>query len=252
MDKWENDLKNDVYSMEEEIEAYLSTILLPAASQNQHVSQSMQSMPNMPPLEYSESSPGINVDNNLLNELNETALENQVSQVSLISLEQQNVGPSPIQSSQNTTQFNPALKTSSHCFDAWIDDLTEFNEIVFPKSSQAVSVSDVLYKLEASRDKPTIKLPKFGGNALSYGNFIDRFKIHIHDKPHLSDDMLMIQLKMHVTGDAERAISGLESKGVMYATALKILLCMRKEQLGQPSTIACCLVNRQRKQNPTK
>ena len=50
----------------------------------------------------------------------------------------------------------------------------------------------------------------------------------------------MIQLKMHVTGDAERAISGLGSKGVMYATALKIL----REQFGQPSTIARSLVNR--------
>ena len=52
--------------------------------------------------------------------------------------------------------------------------------------------------------------------------------------------MRMIQLKMHVSGDAERAISGLGSKGVMYATALKIL----KEQFGQPSMIARSLVNR--------
>jgi hypothetical protein len=108
-----------------------------------------------------------------------------------------------------------------------------------PKSSQSVSVADALYKLEASKDIPTIKLPKFCGNALFYANFIDRFKIHIHDKPYLTDDMRMIQLKMHVTGDAERAISGLGSKGVMYATALKIL----KEQFGQPSTIARSLVN---------
>ena len=51
--------------------------------------------------------------------------------------------------------------------------------------------------------------------------------------------MRMIQLKMHVTGDAERAISRLGSKGFMYVTALKIL----KEQFGQPSTIARSLVN---------
>lgn len=75
-----------------------------------------------------------------------------------------------------------------------------------------ISVAEALYKLEASKDIPTIKLVKFNGNPLSYGEFIDRFKIHIHDKPHLTDDMRTIQLKMHVTGDADRAISGLGSK----------------------------------------
>jgi hypothetical protein len=44
---------------------------------------------------------------------------------------------------------------------------------------------------------------------------------------------------MHVTGDAEKAISGLSSKGVMYATALKTI----KEQFGQPSVIVRALVN---------
>lgn len=56
----------------------------------------------------------------------------------------------------------------------------------------------------------------------------------------LTDDVRMIQLKMHVTGDTERSISGLGSKGAMYATALKTL----KEQFGQPSVIACALINR--------
>ena len=44
---------------------------------------------------------------------------------------------------------------------------------------------------------------------------------------------------MHVGGDAERAISGLGSKGIMYVTALRTI----KEQFGQPSVIACALVN---------
>ena len=46
------------------------------------------------------------------------------------------------------------------------------------------------------------------GNPLEYADFSDRFKIHIHDKAHISDDMRMIQLRMHLTGEAERAISG--------------------------------------------
>ena len=93
--------------------------------------------------------------------------------------------------------------------------------------------------MKASRDIPNITLTKFSGDSLDYADFIDRFKIHIHDKPHLNDDMRMIQLKMHVGSDAERAISGLGSKGTMYATALRTI----KEQFGQPSVIARALVN---------
>ena len=45
---------------------------------------------------------------------------------------------------------------------------------------------------------------------------------------------------MLLKGEAERAISGLGSKGIMYATALKCL----KEQFGQPSVIARAVVNK--------
>ena len=58
--------------------------------------------------------------------------------------------------------------------------------------------------------------------------------MHIHDKPHLTDDVRMVQLRMHLTSNAERAVSGLGSRGIMYATALKTL----KGQFGQPSAIA--------------
>ena len=244
LDKWENELANDVYSIEEEVEQYLSTFSLSGASQTQSPSttENMQSMQDMPPLEGPEIQPVTNADNNLVSEVhvvsqgNETSQINEAPSVPTV-LEQSSLNPISVSSTPNV---NPAPSVNSRPFDAWIDDLTEFNETVLPESTQAVSVADALYKLEASRDIPTIKLPKFSGNALSYADFIDRFKIHIHDKPHLTDDMRMIQLKMHVSGDAERAIWGLGSKGVMYATALKIL----KEQFGQPSMIARSLVNR--------
>ena len=45
---------------------------------------------------------------------------------------------------------------------------------------------------------------------------------------------------MLLKGEAERAISGVASKGIMYATALKGL----KEQFGQPSVIARAVVNK--------
>ena len=56
----------------------------------------------------------------------------------------------------------------------------------------------------------------------------------------LKDDTRMVQLRMHVTGDAERTISGLGLRGVMYATALKTL----KENFGQPSVIARAFIRK--------
>jgi hypothetical protein len=123
----------------------------------------------------------------------------------------------------------------------WIDELTEFEEtkITSKVDSSQVSIEDALMKLEAKRDIPNVILSKFSGDTLGYTYFIDRFMIHIHDKSHLTDDTRMIQLKMHVSHDAERAISGLGSKGIMYATALRTI----KEQFGQPSVIARALIN---------
>ena len=132
----------------------------------------------------------------------------------------------PLKSTNNKAppvECSLAGKTSS--FDHWIDELTEFEETkIAPKVGGAqVSIEDALIKLEANRDIPNVVLSKFSGDPLGYADFIDRFKIHIHDKPHLTDDVRMIQLKMHTTDDAERAISGLGSKGTMYATALKTI-----------------------------
>ena len=56
----------------------------------------------------------------------------------------------------------------------------------------------------------------------------------------LKDDTRMVQLRMHVTGDAEHTISGLGLRGVMYATALKTL----KENFGQPSVIARAFIRK--------
>ncbi|XP_032229429.1 uncharacterized protein LOC116612993 [Nematostella vectensis] len=100
-----------------------------------------------------------------------------------------------------------------------------------------MSIADALYKLEASKDIPTVALTKFDRNPLDYADFVDKFKIH--DKNYLSNNIRMIQLKMHLAGEAERCIAGLGSNGVMYATALKTL----KDQFGQASVIARALVN---------
>jgi hypothetical protein len=100
--------------------------------------------------------------------------------------------------------------SSPQSFDTWIDNLVEFKETILVEFKETeMSIAEALYKLEASKDIPTVKLIKYDGKSLTYVEFIERFKLHIHDKPHLSDDMRMVQLKMHLIGNAERAVSGL-------------------------------------------
>lgn len=126
-------------------------------------------------------------------------------------------------------------------FDVWIDDLVEFQETVLPAAvATNLTIGEALLKSEANKDISSITIPDVNGDPLSYTDFLDHFKIHIHDKSHLTDDARMIQLRMRIKGKAERALAGLGSKGIMYATALKSL----KEQFGQPSVIARAVVNK--------
>ena len=69
---------------------------------------------------------------------------------------------------------------------------------------------------------------------------IEQFKIHIHKKCHLTDDIHMVQLKMCVTSNAAHTISGLGSQEITYATAFKTL----KGHFGQPSIIARTFISK--------
>jgi hypothetical protein len=113
-------------------------------------------------------------------------------------------------------------------------------ETALPTKASEMSIAEALYKLEACKDIPNVKLIEYDCNPLTYVEFMERFKLHIHNKPHLSDDVRMVQLKMHLVGNAKRAVVGLGSQGKMYATALKTL----KEQFGQPSVIARAYINK--------
>ena len=126
------------------------------------------------------------------------------------------------------------ILSSPQSFDSWIDNLVEFKETILSTEVSKMSITQALYKLEASKDVPSIKMIKYDGDPLGYIEFIECFKLLIHNKPpHLLDDIRMAQLKMHVTRKAERTISGLGLHSKMYVTALKTI----KEQFGQPSVI---------------
>ena len=74
-------------------------------------------------------------------------------------------------------------------FDAWIDDLVEFQETVLPAAvTTNLTIVEALLKLEANKDILSITIPDFDGDPLSYMHLVDHFKIHIHDKTHLTDD----------------------------------------------------------------
>ena len=98
----------------------------------------------------------------------------------------------------------------------------------------------MLYKLEGSKDIPSIKLVPYNGSPLQYVEFVKQFTIHIYDKLHLKDDTRMVQLRMDVTGDTEHTLSGLGSQGIMYLRGLKML----KENFDQPSIIARALIRK--------
>lgn len=155
------------------------------------------------------------------------------------------INSSQEQSSMNVSNYVTRSPVTAqypivHSFDGWIDELEEFQETCLPGAEREMSVAGALYKLEASKDIPILKLTAFNRNPLRYVEFIEQFKIHIHEKRHLTDDMLVVQLKIHVTGGALRTISGLGSQGIIYATALKTL----KDHFGQPSVIARAFINK--------
>jgi len=76
-------------------------------------------------------------------------------------------------------------------------------------------------QLGASKDIPIIKMVPISESPKQYLELVKQFRIHIPDQLHLKDDMQMVQLRMHVTGDTECTISGLGSQGMMYPTALR-------------------------------
>jgi len=221
LDKWESELSNDFYTIGEKVEDY-------KVESGNIVTRSQK------------KKSAIEVDNNDADEIqtekSPPPSQSEKIQNSKTPAEQQSV--SETEKKSDTLQSRKVVNTG--VVDQWIDDLVEFEETVLPTHEGELTLIDAIYRMEANRDIPSVKLITFDGSALKYVDFIESFKIHIHDKRNLTDDMRMIQLKMHLTGEANRSIDGLGSSGVMYATALKTL----KIQYGQKSVIARAFMSR--------
>ncbi|CAB4030163.1 Hypothetical predicted protein [Paramuricea clavata] len=248
MDEWEDILTNDVYDIEEMVETFLLSLSVsehanPMSSTSEQilepeVNSNIESAGGNAPVSHEE------VEGASIHETEASGSAQSVtnSDKTVSNAENlQNIACNSVTDELDCpkSKINPNL-SSPQSFDTWIDNLIEFEETVLPTKVSQMSIAEALYKLESSKDIPSIVLIKYDGNPLTYVEFIERFKLHIHDRPHLSDDLRMVQLKMHLIGNAERAISGLGSQGTMYATALKTL----KEQFGQPSVIARAYINK--------
>ena len=251
LDQWENDLANDVSSTEE---VEVSSIVLEENEVNttgsvedaSHASNTSASVGDTnhssnaddstgkarhasngsdanSSVRNSGQSSGTNVSANSqvqpvpVHDL--TLVENHAGHTSTNNVEAQqaiNTSKQPPVSHEVTLNVAPKGKLEhARSFDFWIDDLYESQEAVLPKSDAGnFTIANVLFKLEANNDISSIQLPSFDGGPLSYTYFIDQFKIHIHEKVHLKHDTQMIQLRMLLKSKAERAISGLRSKGI--------------------------------------
>ena len=229
LDQWENNLANDVSSIEE---VEVSSIVLEENQVNTTGSVEDASHASNTSASVGDTNHSSNPDNSIgkashasnASGANSSVGNSGQSSGTNVSANSK-VQPVPVQdltlvenhaahTSTNNVEAQQAIKTSkqppvSHeatlnvapkgkpeharSFDFWIDHLFESQETVLPKSNAGnFTTANVLFKLEANNDISSIKLPSFDGGPLSYTDFIDQFKIHIHEKVHLKDDTQMI------------------------------------------------------------
>lgn len=83
-------------------------------------------------------------------------------------------GESGSESISSSRQSNVTRSENIQCpkiarpVDACISDLVEFEETRLSSGVREMSIVDALYKLEASKDIPAIKLVPFNGSPLQY------------------------------------------------------------------------------------
>ena len=229
LDRWETDLSEEVFSFEEEVEDRLSVYQREQSLKKQKYRFDSSQYRSETQMKYGHSGySSEDFDKYRSPQTRDDSYERYTSQRDQRDRSYcYNQGP----------DYNMPKREA---FDSWIDDLTEFRETRPPELMRDMSVAEALHRLEANKDMPSVKLCTFDGSPMMYVEFVETFKVHVHDKPHLTDSMRMVQLKMHLEKEAERAISGLGCNGVMYATALKMI----KEQFGQPSIVARSFINK--------
>ncbi|XP_067650866.1 uncharacterized protein [Haliotis asinina] len=230
LDEWESELISAMHETEDKVEHYLE---LQKGHTHEDAGGNIHSKDGQ--FKDQKSAAAVDTSQNL-----DDSIESSEENHGPTNMEDNHSVPARVSGPSNLMLGSTPTSADQTVFDKWIVDLVEFEETKFPNIPDTMSISEALYKLEAAKDIPTITLKKFDGNPLEYVDFVERFRIHIHEKAHLTDDVRMVQLLMHLHGDASRAVSPLGSSGIMYATALKLL----KDQFGHPSLIARSFINK--------
>ncbi|KAK6165297.1 hypothetical protein SNE40_022248 [Patella caerulea] len=232
LDQWEDELTSDIFDIEEELEDYLNRDAISSQRENEVAEIRNISPPPEQNTTQDQTSPAVEI----LTSDNQSPQADKVPESPLV------MNHSPSWTSPSSEQSHPVSKEKVTSVDSWIDELVEFQETNLPRENQQFTIAESLFKLESSRDIPSIQINKFDGNPLHYVDFIECFQIQIHNKTHLNDNARMSQLKSHLTrtGDAARVLSGMGSQGTMNTTALKTL----KQECGQRSVIARAYINK--------
>ncbi|XP_073966852.1 uncharacterized protein [Choristoneura fumiferana] len=134
-----------------------------------------------------------------------------------------------------TTELNEYFRTSNNPSPDEISDMSnaQFNgEEILAELKCRLSVNVDKNKREIQSDKeqsrafsaklPTLTLPEFQGDVLTWCEFWDIYKSNIHDRP-IPDVDKLLYLKSTLKGEPRRIIDGLETTNKNYEIAIQIL-----------------------------
>ena len=92
----------------------------------------------------------------------------------------------------------------------------------------ALSITDALKKKLESRHLPPVHLLTFDGNPTKWPEFIENFKMGVHNKVSFTNSMRMKRLLSVLKGEAKRAVKGIGTNGIFYPIALKLLKAVQR------------------------
>ena len=124
--------------------------------------------------------------------------------------------------------------------DSWIDDLGFYDQPQPVNFAQAGVRPEVLMASLMQQYLPQVTLPKFGGTALEWVEFVVKFRDIVHCQPFLTNTQKSQLLMQHLHGDAKKAVKGYANTSQGYIMALKTL----KHHFGQRSSVARATLRR--------
>ena len=139
---------------------------------------------------------------------------------------------------KNLTSNDQQKISVNEPIDKFIDNLTEGVETKL-KDITVLTTSEILRWEYESRNLPAIELQRFDGTPAKWPEFIENFKIRVHNKLTFDDNTRMERLLSVLDGEAKRSIQTIGCNGIFYASALKTL----KRDYGNPVVVSQLKLN---------